>query len=95
MVQCLAPPVCVCGRSNMAHKLGDNALAVAADRRREEGCEDERLNSHKLDKDVKRRAGGVLERVANGVAGHCCLVAVRSLGAKLAGMVRAAWQMLV
>nr|GMD78916.1 inorganic pyrophosphatase [Ipomoea batatas] len=46
----------------------------------EEGREHERLDGHELDEDVQRRAGCVLERVADSVTNNGRLVAIGSLG---------------
>lgn len=44
--------------------------------------EHQRLNSHKLDEDVERRAGCVLKRVPDGVADHGSFVGVRTFRAE-------------
>ena len=41
-------------------------------------------HAHQFDEDVQRRAAGVLERVADGVANHCSLVVLRTFAAEVA-----------
>ena len=48
----------------------------------EERRKHERLDGHKLDQDVVGRAGGVLQRVADGVADDGRPVALRALAAQ-------------
>ena len=52
--------------------------------RLEEGRKHQGLHGHQLDEDVQGGAGGVLQRVAHGVAHDCSLVAVGALSAQRA-----------
>ena len=45
---------------------------------------DDAHHRHELDEDVKRRSGGVLERVAHGVAHDCGLVVLAAFAFKVA-----------
>ena len=38
-------------------------------------------DAHQLDEDVQSGAGGILERIANGIAGNSSLVSIRALAA--------------
>nr|GMD82800.1 inorganic pyrophosphatase [Ipomoea batatas] len=57
----------------------------------EEGREHERLDGHELDEDVQRRAGCVLERVADSVTNNGRLVAIGSLGTESSRMHHRCW----
>src|SRR3989304_8493687 len=50
----------------------------------QKGRDDQRDNRHKFDQNVHRRAGGVLERVAHGVAHHSRLMSGRALSPEIA-----------
>ena len=50
----------------------------------EQSCENSGNNGHELDKDVDGRTGGILERIADGVADNGCLVGIGALAAVVA-----------
>lgn len=50
----------------------------------EEWTEDERRGREKFDDDMQRRAGGILQRIADGVASDSGLVRLRALAAEVA-----------
>ena len=72
---------------------GQNASTVSAGKKLqqaadldEHGSEDDRHDGHKLDEDVDRGTGGVLERVADGIADDGGLMRVRAFAAVRAAL---------
>ena len=56
-----------------------HSQAAALQERDCQSCHNDAYHRHELDEDIKRRAGGVLERVAHGVADDGSLVILAAL----------------
>jgi len=54
----------------------ERSLNLSSILARDQRSDHQRDDGHELDQDVHRRTGGVLERIAHGIAYHGCLVSV-------------------